>query len=461
MRRVALGLALALSCAGALLPPAQAALFSCGQIDPVRDAFERLRANYVNELDGSLLIEAAIKGMESAVDRNASSPTAKQLADTAPPTRVGLFSSCGQAEAVRAAFERLRANDGQRLDSSLLIEAAINGMVSVLDRHSSYLTAKDLAENEQITRGDVGGIGLQFMSDRGILRIVSPIEGSPAALGGIRPADTMFEIDGQPLEGFTLDKVVRMLRGPVGSEVSLRIVRSGESQPVSLTLTRAVVRVESVKHERKGDIGYIRISSFSEKTDARVQRGIGELKEQIGPKLKGYVLDLRHNPGGLLDQGIRVADDFLTEGQVVSTRGRTASDNNVYRARRGDATDGKPIVVLINEGSAGSSEIVAGALQDNRRATIIGMKSFGLASVQTIISLSGNTGALRLTTANFYVPSGRAMEPAGIEPDILVSQSADVDANPVDGARQVIRPEPGQNYDDFQLSYALERLNTQ
>jgi len=342
-----------------------------------------------------------------------------------PPAR-RLSRSCGEADVIRDAFERLRARGH---DSAELVEAAIHGMVGILDRHTSYMSPKVFAENLLQTRGEFGAVGLEITNDRGTVKVVTPIEGSPSVLAGIRPGDTITEIDGQTLEGLPLNQVTRMLRGPIGSEISLRLVRSGESQPLMLTLTRAVVRVESVKYERKGDVGYIRVSSFAERTDTNIQRTISALKRQIGVKLKGYVLDLRNNPGGLLDQGIAVADVFLTGGEVVSTRGRTRSDNNVYRAGRGDATGGKPVIVLINEGSAGSSEIVAGALQDNHRATIVGMKSSGLATVQTILLLSGNNGALRLTTANYYVPSGRAMAPSGIEPDILVSQSAEAEAN--------------------------------
>jgi carboxyl-terminal processing protease len=461
VRRAVLGVALSFSCACVLVPSAQAALFSsCGQVDPVREAFDRLRASYVHEIDSSLLIDAAIKGMESAIDRSASPRTAEQVSDTAPSARPASSRSCGQVGAIHDAFERLRANY-QGIDSSLLVEAAINGMVGILDRHSSYLSAKVLAENVLQARGEFGAIGLEFTSDRGTVKVVSPIDGSPAAFGGVRPGDIISEIDSQPLEALSLNQVARMLRGPIGSEIVLTIVRSGESQPLALRLTRAIINVESVKYERKRDVGYIRLASFGERADADVQRAIRELNRQIGANLRGYIIDLRNNSGGLLDQGIAVADDFLTEGEIVSTRGRNRSDNNVYRARRGDATGGKPIIVLINEGSAGSAEIVAGALQDNRRATIIGMESFAQASVQTIIPLSGNNGALRLTTAYYYVPSGRAMEPDGIEPDILVSQSADAEANTVRGARHMIRPEPGRKYDDFQLSYALEHLNAQ
>ena len=285
---------------------------SCGQVDPVRDAFEQVRSGYVREVDSSLLIEAAIKGMESAADRKASSLTAKQTADVTPPAR-RLSRSCGEADVIRDAFERLRARGH---DSAELVEAAIHGMVGILDRHTSYMSPKVFAENLLQTRGEFGAVGLEITNDRGTVKVVTPIEGSPSVLAGIRPGDTITEIDGQTLEGLPLNQVTRMLRGPIGSEISLRLVRSGESQPLMLTLTRAVVRVESVKYERKGDVGYIRVSSFAERTDTNIQRTISALKRQIGVKLKGYVLDLRNNPGGLLDQGIAVADVFSQEAKL-------------------------------------------------------------------------------------------------------------------------------------------------
>jgi carboxyl-terminal processing protease len=272
------------------------------------------------------------------------------------------------------------------------------------------------------------------------------------------------------------------MRGPSDSKVTLTVLRSGEKKPLEITLTRAVIRVESVKFERKGDVGYVRISSFSEKTDAGLKKAIGDLKKQIGPSLKGYVLDLRNDPGGLLDQAIAVSDDFLTGGEVVSTRGRRPEDTQRYNARGGDITDGKPIIVLVNEGTASASEIVAGALQDHRRATIVGVTSFGKGSVQTIIPLGGQRGgALRLTTAKYYTPSGRSIQATGIAPDIAVSNLNEKDQGEADqftsrseaslaghldaeGAQRntkmpTIRPEEGKKYDDFQLSYALDRLD--
>jgi carboxyl-terminal processing protease len=298
----------------------------------------------------------------------------------------------------------------------------------------------------------------------------------------VKTGDFISAIDGTSIQGMPLNEAVERMRGPENSKVTLTILRQGEKKPLELTLTRAVIRVESVKYEKKGDIGYIRITSFSEKTDAGLKKAIGELKKQLGGGLRGWVLDLRNDPGGLLDQAIAVSDDFLVGGEVVSTRGRKAEDTQRYNARGGDLADGKPIVVLINEGTASASEIVAGALQDHKRATIVGVTSFGKGSVQTIIPLGGqHGGALRLTTARYYTPSGRSIQATGITPDIAVSNLSEKDQADADqfssrseaslaghldaeGAQRntkmpTIRPEEGKKVDDFQLAYALDRLD--
>ncbi len=381
------------------------------------------------------------------------------------------------------AFERVRANYVREVEDSELINSAINGMVSSLDPHSSYMDPKEFADMQVQTRGEFGGLGLEVTQEDGLVKVVTPIDDTPASRAGLKTGDFISAIDGTSIQGMPLNEAVSRMRGPENSKVTLTILRTGEKRPLDVTLTRAVIKVESVKYERKGDIGYIRISSFSEKTDAGLKKAIADLKKQIGPGLiRGYVLDLRNDPGGLLDQAIAVSDDFLTTGEVVSTRGRRADDTQRYNARGGDLTDGKPILVLINEGTASASEIVAGALQDHRRATVVGVTSFGKGSVQTIIPLGGQRGgALRLTTAKYYTPSGRSIQATGITPDIAVSnltEKAQAEADQfsarteatlaghldAEGAQRntkmpTIRPEEGKKVDDFQLAYALDRLD--
>jgi carboxyl-terminal processing protease len=381
------------------------------------------------------------------------------------------------------AFERVRANYVREVEDSELINSAINGMVSSLDPHSSYMDPKEFSDMQVQTRGEFGGLGLEVTQEDGLVKVVTPIDDTPASRAGLKTGDFISAIDGISIQGMPLNEAVSRMRGPENSKVTLTILRAGEKRPMEVTLTRAVIRVESVKFERKNDVGYIRISSFSEKTDAGVKRAIADLKKQIGPGLiRGYVIDLRNDPGGLLDQAIAVTDNFITTGEVVSTRGRRADDTQRYNARGGDIADGKPIVVLINEGSASASEIVAGALQDHKRATIVGVTSFGKGSVQTIIPLGGQRGgALRLTTAKYYTPSGRSIQATGITPDIAVSnltEKAQAEADQftsrseatlaghldAEGAQRntkmpTIRPEEGKKYDDFQLSYALDRLD--
>jgi carboxyl-terminal processing protease len=379
------------------------------------------------------------------------------------------------------AFERVRANYVREVDDSELINSAINGMVSSLDPHSSYMDPKEFADMQVQTRGEFGGLGLEVTQEDGLVKVVTPIDDTPAARAGVKTGDFISAIDGTSIQGMPLNEAVERMRGPSDSKVTLTVLRSGEKKPLEITLTRAVIRVESVKYEKKDDIGYIRISSFSEKTDAGLKKAVADLKKQIGANLKGYVLDLRNDPGGLLDQAIAVSDDFLTGGEVVSTRGRRPEDTQRYNARGGDITDGKPVVILVNEGTASASEIVAGALQDHRRATVIGVTSFGKGSVQTIIPLGGQRGgALRLTTAKYYTPSGRSIQATGITPDIAVSNLTEKEQSEADqftsrseatlaghldaeGAQRntkmpTIRPEEGKKYDDFQLSYAMDRL---
>src|SRR5579863_3675749 len=316
-------------------------------------------------------------------------------------------------------FELVRSNYVDDVSDEALVEGAINGMLVSLDPHSNYLNAKNFNDMKVQTRGEFGGLGIEVTMENGLVKVVSPIDDTPAARGGLKPGDFITHIDGEPVAGLSLNEAVERMRGPVNSDIKLTIRREGRD-PFDVKLTRAVVKIQSVKSHLEGpDIGYIRITSFNEQTDSGLQSAMKSLKAQAGDKLAGIVLDLRNNPGGLLDQAIAVSDDLLEQGEIVSTRGRHPEDGARYNARPGDITGGLPIVVLINGGSASASEIVAGALQDHHRAVLLGTRSFGKGSVQTIIQLPGR-GAMRLTTARYYTPSGRSIQAKGIEPDITV-----------------------------------------
>jgi carboxyl-terminal processing protease len=317
-------------------------------------------------------------------------------------------------------FERVRADYVDEVSDQKLIEAAITGMLSSLDPHSSYMNAKNFQDLQVEVQGQFGGLGLEVTMENGLVKVVSPIDDTPAAKAGLKPDDLIVAIDGQQVQGMTLADAVNKMRGPVDSEIKLTIKRTGRD-PFDVTLKRAIVKIQSVKSQSEGDdVGYIRITSFNEQTDSGVQAAIKSLQAKDGPKLAGIVLDLRNNPGGLLDQAIAVVNDFISKGEIVSTRGRRAEDAQRYDAKPpGDLTHGLPMVVLINGGSASASEIVAGALQDHHRAILLGTRSFGKGSVQTIIQLPGH-GAMRLTTARYYTPSGRSIQAEGIEPDIVV-----------------------------------------
>ena len=393
-----------------------------------------------------------------------------------------VLSAYRQLDLFGDAFERVRANYVREVEDAELINAAINGMVTSLDPHSSYMDPRDFEDMQVQTRGEFGGLGIEVTSEDGLVKVVAPIDDTPAQRAGIQSGDFISAIDGISIQGMPLNEAVEKMRGPADSQVTLTVLRQGERTPFEVTITRAIIRVQSVRFERKDDIGYIRISSFNERTVEGVENAVRELKRQIGVGTRGYVIDLRSNPGGLLDQAIGVTDEFLSGGEVVSTRGRRPQDTQRYNARAGDIADGKPVVVLIDEGSASASEIVAGALQDHRRATVIGITSFGKGSVQTIIPLGGqNGGALRLTTARYYTPSGRSIQATGIAPDIAVSNLSEADEAlraqfmtrseatlaghlEAEGAERdtsmpVIRPAPGTQVDDFQLSYAIDRLH--
>ncbi|MGH6748260.1 MAG: S41 family peptidase [Methyloceanibacter sp.] len=319
-------------------------------------------------------------------------------------------------------LERVRSDYVEKPDDSKLIEAAINGMLAALDPHSAYLNPKHFRDMQVQTRGEFGGLGIEVTMENGVVKVVSPIEDTPAAKAGIMSGDLITALDKEQIQGLTLQEAVEKMRGPVNSPITLTIVRKGVEDPFDVKVTRDVIHINPVKYNAEGDdVGYIRITTFNEQTTANLQKAIDDLKKQLGPKLKGYVIDLRNNPGGLLDQAISVSDAFLDQGAIVLTRGRNLEETQRSNARPGDLTDGKQLIVLINGGSASASEIVAGALQDHHRATLLGTRSFGKGSVQTIIPL-GSNGALRLTTARYYTPSGRSIQAKGIEPEVVVEE---------------------------------------
>ena len=321
-------------------------------------------------------------------------------------------------------FERVRADYVEKPDDQKLIETAINGMLAGLDPHSSYMDPKSFRDMQVQTRGEFGGLGIEVTMEEGLIKVVTPIDDTPAAKAGVQANDLITKLDEDQVQGLTLNQAVEKMRGPVNTKIKLTIMRKGQDKPLELTLTRDVIRVRAVRSEVKGeDVGYIRMTQFNEQTTDGLKKAIVDINAKISKdKLKGYILDLRNNPGGLLDQAISVSDAFLEKGEIVSTRGRNAEETQRFNARAGDLTTGKPVIVLINGGSASASEIVAGALQDHRRTTVIGTRSFGKGSVQTIIPLGSGNGALRLTTARYYTPSGRSIQAKGITPDIEVLQ---------------------------------------
>src|SRR5712692_9985019 len=316
-------------------------------------------------------------------------------------------------------FELVHADYVDEVSDDTLVEGAINGTLTALDPHSNYLNAKNFTDMKVQTRGEFGGLGIEVSMENGLVKVVSPIDDTPAAHAGLKPGDLITHLDGTPVQGLTLPEAVVKMRGPINSDINLTIRREGRD-PFDVKLTRANIKIQSVRSHLEGNnIGYIRITSFNEQTDVGLNNAMKNLKQQANNKLLGLVLDLRNNPGGLLDQAVAVSDAFLEKGEIVSTRGRRADDAQRYNARPGDIAGGLPMAVLINGGSASASEIVAGALQVHHRAVVLGTRSFGKGSVQTIIPLAGH-GAMRLTTARYYTPSGRSIQAKGIDPDIVV-----------------------------------------
>ena len=321
-------------------------------------------------------------------------------------------------------FERVRADYVEKPDDNKLIESAINGMVSGLDPHSSYMDPKSFRDMQVETTGEFGGLGIEVTMEDGLIKVVAPIDETPAAKAGILANDLITQLDGEQVKGMTLNQAIEKMRGPVNTKIKLTIMRKGQDNPIDVSLTREVIRVRSVRSQVEGDdVGYIRMTQFTEQTTDGLKKAITDIATKVSnDKLKGYILDLRNNPGGLLDQAISVSSAFIQRGEIVSTRGRNPEETQRFTAKGGDLTKGKPLIVLINGGSASASEIVAGALQDQKRATILGTRSFGKGSVQTIIPLGSENGALRLTTARYFTPSGRSIQAKGIVPDIEVLQ---------------------------------------
>jgi carboxyl-terminal processing protease len=321
-------------------------------------------------------------------------------------------------------FEKIRSDYVEKPDEQKLVESAINGMLGSLDPHSSYMDSKSFRDMQVQTRGEFGGLGIEVTQEDGMIKVVTPIDDTPASRAGILSGDIISAIDDENVQGLSLNQAVDKMRGAPNTSVVLKVLRGPNKDPLDVKLTRAVIQIKSVRDRLEGDdIGYIRVTQFNEQTFDGVHNAIQKFLAEIpADKFKGYILDLRNNPGGLLDQSIAVSNAFLDRGEIVSTRGRNADESMRYNARPGDLSKGKPLVILINGGSASASEIVAGALQDHKRATILGTRSFGKGSVQTIIPLGQNNGAVRLTTARYYTPSGRSIQAKGIDPDVIVLQ---------------------------------------
>jgi carboxyl-terminal processing protease len=315
-------------------------------------------------------------------------------------------------------FQRVQEQYVEEVTDKKLIESAISGMLQSLDPHSSYLSPESYKDMQVKTKGTFGGLGIEITMEDGVVKVVSPIDDTPAANAGMKSGDLIIGINGESIRGLSINEAVSQLRGPIGSKVVITVVRE-QKDPFEIEIVRDVIKIRSVKHNIIKNIGYVRLTTFSDTTTSGMEKSIIEIRKEIGDKFQGLILDLRNNPGGLLNQSISVADSFLNQGEIVSTQGRKDDDSSRIFAKKGDVIDGKPLIVLINSGSASASEIVAGALKDHSRAIIVGTRSFGKGSVQSIIPLAGN-GAMRLTTARYYTPSGVSIQAKGIEPDIIV-----------------------------------------
>ncbi len=421
----------------------------------------------------TLLVAGALIGAAAAIAFTQPGPLTGGAANAASSDTYRELNLFGDV------FERVRADYVEEPDDSLLIESAVNGMLAGLDPHSSYLSPKNFRDMQVQTSGKFGGLGIEVTMEEGVIKVVSPMDDTPASRAGILSGDLIIALDGESIQGLTLNEAVDKMRGAINTPITLTVQREGVEAPFDVKLIRAEITIQAVRSRAEDQVGYLRISSFSEQTYDGLKAGIDKLIDEIGKDaIRGYIVDLRNNPGGLLDQAIAVTDAFLDRGEVVSTRGRHADETQRYNARAGDLTDGKPVIVLVNGGSASASEIVAGALQDHRRATIVGTRTFGKGSVQTIIPL-GSNGALRLTTARYYTPSGTSIQAHGIDPDIEIVQEL-----PPDLAEQITRPPEGESAlrghltgddsedersgslayvpadpkDDQQLNYALDLL---
>lgn len=339
-------------------------------------------------------------------------------------TAAGGSDTYRQLELFGRVYDIVRSNYVDKPDDEKLIASALNGMLSGLDPHSSYMDAKGFRDMQTETSGEFGGLGMQVTMDGEAVKVVSPIDETPAAKAGIMAGDVITQVEGETVKGLPLDKVVEKLRGPVGSTVRLQITRQNQAEPLEFALTRQVIKVPTVRHQVEGDdVGYVRITQFNNLATDELKQAVADITKKVPiERLKGFILDLRNNPGGLLDQAVSVSDAFMTRGEIVSIRSRDPEEFQRFNATPGDLIDGKPLIVLVNGGSASASEIVAGALQDQKRATVLGSQSFGKGSVQTIIPLGAGNGALRLTTARYYTPSGRSIQAKGITPDIEVLQ---------------------------------------
>ena len=394
---------------------------------------------------------------------------------TDAPTQEPVSDTLRQLELFGDVFDRVREDYVEEVSDEELIEAAIQGMLSSLDPHSTYLNPKAYNDMRTTTRGKFGGLGIEVTMEGGYVKVVSPIDDTPAYRAGIQAGDLVTHLDGEPVLGLTLSEAVERMRGAVGTTIVLTILRQGQ-EPFDVSITRDVISIKSVRWEAKGDVGYIRITGFSEPTEAGLNTAVRELKKEIGNRLAGFVIDLRNNPGGLLDQAVAVSDAFLERGEIVSTRGRREESAQRFNAEPGDITGGLPLVVLINGGSASASEIVAGALQDHRRAILLGTKTFGKGSVQTIIPL-GRDGAMKLTTQRYYTPSGRSIQAKGIEPDIEVRQAKleylegigrseadlrgalDNDAHKKDAEKKDEAEAEEEKPEDYQLTRAIDLIH--